>query len=143
MPAYIHSDRVAFHETDAAGIAHFSSYFLYAEEAETAALASLGIFSAESLARYVFPRVQASASYTRPLRFHEAYEAQAAITHIGNSSLKWHVDIISEKGPCACVELITSRRLVTTGEAAPYTPAEQEALKTLMPMPGAAPAEQP
>ncbi len=137
MPAFIHHGRVAFHETDAAGIAHFSTYFLYAEEAETAALASLGIFSASSLRAYGFPRVQASAQYSNPLRFHDAYTVHASLLHIGNSSLSWRFDIACGEAACARVELVSARRHAADGSAAPYTEAEKAALRTLMqPAPG-------
>ncbi len=132
MPPCTHRGRVAFHETDAAGITHFSNYFRYAEEAETAALASLGVFSAESLSRYAFPRVQASARYSRPLRFHEAYEVRTGLLRIGASSLHWQFDICGEDGPCACVQLVSARRDKATGKAAPYSESEREALKTLL-----------
>ncbi len=132
MPPYLHSGRVAFHETDAAGIVHFSNYFRYAEEAETAALASLGIFSADSLRRYAFPRVQVSARYSHPLHFHEAYEVRAWLTGIGNSSLQWRFDIAGANTLCACVEVTTSRRHGADGSAAPYSPQEKAALQHLL-----------
>ncbi len=131
MPPFIHHGRVAFHETDAAGIVHFSRYFLYAEEAETAALASLGFFTADDLSRYCLPRVQVSAQYSRPLRFPEAYEARASLTHIGNSSLHWHIDIVGRDGGAACVDMVSARRHVADGTAAPYSAAELSALEAL------------
>ncbi len=141
MPAYTHHGRVAFHETDAAGIVHFSNFFRYAEEAETAALASLGIFSADTLRHYAFPRVQASARYLSPLRFHEVYTVHATLRHIGNSSLSWSFDIIGKAAPCACIELISSRRHAADGSAAPYTETEKEALRTLLPEPNDSPID--
>ncbi len=132
MPAYTHHGRVAFHETDAAGIAHFSSYFLYAEEAETAALASLGIFSADTLRHYALPRVQVSARYSRPLHFADAYVVRTTLSYIGNSSLTWCFDIMCEEAACARVELTSARRHVADGSAAPYTPQEKAALATLL-----------
>ncbi len=140
MSAYIHRGRVAFHETDAAGIVHFASYFLYAEEAETAALASLGIFSSDAATRYGFPRVQASANYARPLRFFESYAVHAGLTHIGSSSLHWRFDIAGEAGACASVELISSRRHAADGSAAPYSEEEKAALQSLLLLEDASPA---
>ncbi len=136
MPAFTHHGRVAFHDTDAAGIVHFANYFLYAEEAETAALASLGIFSADTLRRYGFPRVQAGAQYLAPLHFHDVYTVHAGLTHIGNSSLAWRFEIVGEKGPCARVELVSSRRHAADGSAAPYSEEEKAALSTLLHTPG-------
>ncbi len=130
MPAYIHQGRVAFHETDAAGIVHFSNYFRYAEEAETAALASIRIFDARTLERYTFPRVQANAQYNRPLCFPEAYTVRAFIRRIGNSSLTWRFEISSKEKSCAIVDLV-SVRCYATGGVAHYTADEKAALETL------------
>ncbi len=124
MPAFIHQGRVAFHETDAAGIVHFANFFLYAEEAETAALATLGLCPAEA-ARYAYPRVKAEASYARPLHFHEAYEVRTTITHLGESSLHWRFDICGEWGGAACVQMVSARRHVSDGSRAPYSPEER------------------
>ncbi len=135
MTPHHHQGSVAFHETDAAGIVHFSNYFRFAEEAETAALASLGIFSEHSLQRYAFPRVQASAQYSQPLRFAAAYTVQTTLTSIGRSSLHWHFDIIQNGQSCAVVEYTTSRRHCADGSAAPYTPEETKALNTLLQQP--------
>ena len=137
MSACIHRGRVAFHETDAAGIAHFTSYFLYAEEAETAALASLGIFTEDSLRRYAFPRVQAGAEYSRSLRFHEEYEVHASLQRLGNSSLHWLFDIRSHGESCARVQLVSARRHAADGSAAPYSDVERDALQRLLARPEA------
>jgi acyl-CoA thioester hydrolase len=40
---YIHRRRVLFHETDMAGIVHFSNFFKYMEEAEHSFMRSLGL----------------------------------------------------------------------------------------------------
>ncbi len=133
MPAYLHHGRVAYHETDAAGIVHFSNYFRYAEEAEAAALASLGIFSADSLRLYGFPRVQASAQYNTSLRPFDEYTVRATITRIGNSSLSWHFDIVSEQKSCATLSVTSVRISAEDGAPVPYFPTEKEALRALMP----------
>ncbi len=133
MPPFLHKGRVAFHETDAAGIVHFSNYFRYAEEAETAALASLGIFSEESLRHYSFPRVQASAQYNKPLRFPDVYTVSAVIKRIGRSSLTWCFDISTPGRTCAAVEVTSVRCSTEDGCPCPYFPHEIELLRTLMP----------
>ncbi len=132
MPAYLHHGRVAFHETDGAGIVHFSNYFRYAEEAETAALASLGIFSADTLRHYGFPRVQASAQYNASLRPFDEYTVRACITRIGNSSLTWRFDLSGKGKSCATLSVTSVRVCAESGAPAPYLPAEKEALQALM-----------
>ncbi len=132
MSDFIHKGRVAFHETDAAGIVHFSNYFRYAEEAECAALASLELFSADTLRDYAFPRAQARAQYNNPLRAFEAYTVRAAITRIGNSSLTWLFDISGEGKTCATLSITSVRVCTETGTPAPYFPHEKEALRALL-----------
>ncbi len=135
MPEFTHPGRVAFHETDAAGIVHFSNYFRYAEEAETAALASLGIFSADTLHHYAFPRVKASAHYNNPLHFGEAYEVLASLERLGKSSLTWRFEVVNEQHSCAVLEVTTARRHAADGSAAPYSEEEKAALRCLIPEP--------
>ncbi len=130
MPPLEFHGRVAFHETDAAGIVHFAQFFLYAEEAETQAMDALGLFAADS--PFLYPRVQAHAVYSRPLRFHEAYAARIGLVRIGRSSLHWRTDILGENGTCARVTCVSARRREEDGEAAPFTPAEKEALQGLL-----------
>jgi YbgC/YbaW family acyl-CoA thioester hydrolase len=65
--------RVQFHETDMAGIVHFSWYFRYLEEAEHAMWrqAGLSIAGGNGIA---WPRVAASFEFLRPLRFEDEFE---------------------------------------------------------------------
>jgi len=68
--------RVAFSETDMAGIVHFSHYFRYMELAEDAFFRHLG---AELIRRaegevYGWPRVRASCDFKAPLAFGDEVE---------------------------------------------------------------------
>ncbi len=131
MPAFIHRGRVAFHETDAAGIVHFSNFFRYAEEAETAARATLGL-TANALSLYMYPRVRVEATYAHPLRFFEAYEIHTTITHMGESSLHWRFDICGEHGGKACVLMVSARRFKADGSRAPYSTEELAGLRQFL-----------
>lgn len=130
MPPYLHYGRVAFHETDAAGIVHFTQYFRYAEEAETHALASCGF----SPAGYAYPRIQAQADYRQPLRFWDEYSIRTTLEHLGNSSLRWRFDIMAAAGLCATVRCTTARR-TPQNEPAPYSHEERQALQQLLSSP--------
>lgn len=130
MPPYLHRGRVAFHETDAAGIVHFSQYFRYAEEAETHALAACGF----SPTGYAYPRIHARADYQSPLRFWDEYAIRASLEHIGNSSLQWRFEISNAQGPCATVCCTTARR-TPQNEPAPYSESERHALQALLECP--------
>jgi len=67
--------RVAFSETDAAGIVHFAHFFRYMEDAEHAMLRELGLSVHRDIGDDVagFPRVSASCDYRKPLRFEEVF----------------------------------------------------------------------
>lgn len=67
--------RVAFSETDAAGIVHFSHFFRYMEDAEHAMLRDLGLSVHQNIGDDVagFPRVSAACDYKKPLRFEEVF----------------------------------------------------------------------
>lgn len=130
MPAFTYSRRIAFHETDAAGIVYFANYFRLAEEAETHALASLA--TAEVFRSFAYPRVHAEADYHAPLRFFEEVSIQARITRIGSGSLHWEFLISGSAGLCATVRCVSARRHISTGAAAPYSEEERAALAALL-----------
>jgi YbgC/YbaW family acyl-CoA thioester hydrolase len=67
--------RVAFSETDAAGIVHFSNFFRYMEDAEHAMLRQNGLSVHRDIGDDVagFPRVSATCDYRRPLRFEDVF----------------------------------------------------------------------
>ncbi len=131
MAAYIHQGRVAFHETDAAGIVHFAQFFRYAEEAETYALDSLGLIGATSTAGMMIPRVHVEADYKKPLRFWELYTVHARITKLGGSSMHWQFDLMQGDTCCAVIRWV-SARLDSRGQKADYSEQEREILSRLM-----------
>ena len=75
MPAeHRYQRRVQFHETDLAGIVHFSWYFKYMEEAEHALWRSVGMSIAPPNPEFGFPRVNATCDFKAPLKFEEHLE---------------------------------------------------------------------
>ena len=128
MSAFIHKRRIAFHETDAAGVVYFANYFRLAEEAETHALASLG--SIVTRDGYLYPRVHAEADYLAPLRFFDEVSVHARIIRIGSSSVHWKFDIFNGEQICATVQTISSRRN-RDGSAAIYSEEERNAYQAL------------
>jgi len=81
--------RVQFHETDAAGIVHFSCFFRYMEEAEHAFWRSVGLSVAAPDSRFGWPRVAVSADYRHPLRFEDEVEIHLRIVAMTERSLKY------------------------------------------------------
>ena len=67
--------RVAFSETDAAGIVHFAQFFRYMEDAEHAMLRDLGLSVHRDIGDDVagFPRVSAACDYRKPLHFEDVF----------------------------------------------------------------------
>ena len=85
--------RVQFHETDAAGIVHFSCFFRYMEEAEHALWRAAGLSIAPPDARVGFPRVAASFDFRRPLRFEDEFEVLLQVTKKSARSLSYRATI--------------------------------------------------
>jgi len=70
--------RVEFHETDLAGIVHFSNFFRYMEVCEHAFVRSFGtvVHPGENNDGGIigWPRVHSECDYRRPLRYDEEFE---------------------------------------------------------------------
>ena len=94
-PAFTWERRVEFAETDAAGICHFSSFFIFMEQAEHALFRHCGmsIFpQSHSNPRDViltWPRVQCSCEYRAPALFEETLHIDVYIERIGTKSMSY------------------------------------------------------
>lgn len=88
--------RVQFHETDAAGIVHFSCFFRYMEEAEHGLWRAAGLSIAPPDARVGFPRVAASFDFLRPLRFEDEFEVLLEVTRKSAKSLSYRATITKD-----------------------------------------------
>ena len=82
---------VEFHETDMAGIMHFSNFFRYMEVCETAFFRSLGLtlFSQHPEKLYGWPRVRARCDYHAPLRFGDVVEIHLYVKEIRVRSINY------------------------------------------------------
>src|SRR5687767_11426939 len=90
MPAeYRYQRRVQFHETDVAGIVHFSWYFKYMEEAEHALWRSVGMSIAPPKPEFGFPRVNATCDFKAPLKFEDEFEVHVVVEAIGRRSIRY------------------------------------------------------
>jgi acyl-CoA thioester hydrolase len=97
------SRRVEFRDTDAAGIMHFSVFFLYMEEAEHEFLRSLGLSvvideTAGGDVRKIltWPRVHCECDYASPLKFEETVDIGVSITRLGDKSISYQFDFERE-----------------------------------------------
>lgn len=86
--------RVEFRDTDAAGIAHFSAFFVWMESAEHEFLREAGIQLVERVGdgsgeTISWPRVSASCDYLSALRFNDEFEIGVGVEAIGRTSVTW------------------------------------------------------
>jgi acyl-CoA thioester hydrolase len=81
--------RVEFRDTDAAGIAHFSVYFNYMEEAEHELLRSLGtsVVTRDDEGVISWPRVAVACEYRGALRFEDEFEIIVRVERLGEKSV--------------------------------------------------------
>ena len=126
-PLHRHACVVAFGDTDASGWMHFPNVFRYFEEAEHAFLKSRGVLVFDR-ALGGWPRVKVSCDYKRPLLTGDPIEVLLAISRIGNSSVTWDFEILTESGECAAAGSIVTVRVDHEGRPQPITPAERDAL---------------
>jgi 4-hydroxybenzoyl-CoA thioesterase/acyl-CoA thioester hydrolase len=95
---YIYRHTVEYHETDMAGIVHFSRFFCYMENAEHAFLRSLGLSVVLDMGdrRIAWPRVSCAFDFKKPLQFEDVFEVQLSVEKIGDKSVTYHADIVCE-----------------------------------------------
>ncbi len=105
--------RVAFSETDLAGIMHFSNFLRWMEDAEHAFYRSLGL-SVHPMSHgwpeteTGWPRLKVSADFRLPLQFEEEAEVELLVAEMRTKAIRYSFRIW--KNPDA------SRALAATGE---------------------------
>jgi YbgC/YbaW family acyl-CoA thioester hydrolase len=81
--------RVQFHETDMAGLVHFSRFFLYMEEAEHALWRAAGISIHPKGSEIGWPRLHASFEFHRALRFEDEFEIRMRVTALDEGTISY------------------------------------------------------
>ena len=99
LSEFLSKRQVEFRDTDAAGIAHFSSLIVFMEQAEHELLRSLGLFVAPHSVSQAssaapgfdlkWPRISVEAQFHSPARFEDKLEIYSAIKAIGRSSVTY------------------------------------------------------
>lgn len=142
MPStYRLTRRVAFSETDAAGIVHFANFFRYMEDAEHAMLRDLGLSVHRDVGDDVagFPRVRASCDYKRPLRFEDVFTIDVFVSAKTDKSVTYGFTFRKEEeaDPIATGSLKVVYAIKAAGEgkfkAAPLPPEIDQALTVTEP----------
>lgn len=95
--------RIAFAETDMAGVLHFSNYFRLMEEVEHEFWRSLGltVFDRESEPNMSWPRVAVTCEYHAPLRFEDEVELHLVVTKVGSKAMDFTVEFLHGGKRCA------------------------------------------
>ncbi|MGE3777501.1 MAG: acyl-CoA thioesterase [Pirellulaceae bacterium] len=102
-PSFQLQRRVEFCETDAAGIAHFSAFFPYMEQAEHALLRHLGlsVFSPREGGTVTWPRVHAQCNYSGAVRFEDVLDVAVGIERMGHKSVTYAFEFSLQGRPVA------------------------------------------
>jgi YbgC/YbaW family acyl-CoA thioester hydrolase len=88
---FIHNRRVEFHETDLAGIVHFSNFFRYMEAAECDFLRHLGLsIHAETDGETVcWPRGEVGCRFAAPLRFEDEVQVRLSVAKMSARTITY------------------------------------------------------
>lgn len=101
-PTFQFQRRVEFCETDAAGIAHFSAFVQYMEQAEHALLRSLGlrVFAEHEEGGHLsWPRVHIECDYQGTARFEDVLNVSVAVEKLGTKSVTYRFHFRREGSP--------------------------------------------
>ncbi len=84
---------VAWVDTDALGIVHFSNYFRLCERTEQLFFESKGLYGRNKV---FLPRVHASCDYLYPMRFRQRARVEMSLKEVGKRSLTFEYTIVNE-----------------------------------------------
>jgi len=115
---------VQFHETDAAGMVHFSWFYRYMEEAEHALWRAAGL-SVANVQDVFFPRVSASFDFKNPLRFGDEFEMVIRITAFSERTIRYACAVTSGETPIASGTLVAACVSVKAGQPLKAVPIPQ------------------
>lgn len=92
MPPLATRRRVEFRDTDAAGIVHFSAFFVWMESAEHKLLRAAGIPVVERGSDGIdasWPRVSATCDYSGAVRFGDELDVSVQVEAVGRTSVTY------------------------------------------------------
>jgi YbgC/YbaW family acyl-CoA thioester hydrolase len=104
---------VQFHETDMAGLVHFSRFFNYMEEAEHALWRAAGLSIHPKGSDLGWPRLHASFEFHRALRFEEEFEIRMRVVAIEERTMSYSCQLSREGTKIATgrLEIACARRV--------------------------------
>lgn len=104
---FVHRRRVQYRDTDAAGIVHFSAFFVYAEEAEHAMWRDVGLSVEPRDTEIGWPRLSASFNFLRALRFEDEIEVRLRVIRKTSKTLGYQALIVHDGRIAAAGTLTT------------------------------------
>jgi YbgC/YbaW family acyl-CoA thioester hydrolase len=88
--------RVAFSETDAAGLVHFTYFFRYFEDAEHALWRQAGLSIHADDSPIGWPRISAACEFRRPLKFEDEFEVRVEIIEMTTRTIKYSGEVFRD-----------------------------------------------
>lgn len=138
MPALTTRRRVEFRDTDAAGIVHFSAFFLWMESAEHELLRSCGIPVVESGAGgpgvdVSWPRVSAGCDYVSAVRFGDEVDVAVSVEKLGTTSVTYGFAFTHAGVPVAKGRVVAVRCQLRPGRRPEAVPIPDDVAARLAP----------
>ena len=101
-PSVIIEHKVTFSETDMAGVAHFSNYFKWMEQAEHALFEKLNLPPLESFPSSLagWPKIGVSCQYESPLYFQDKIQIKLNIEEIKTHSIRYNCEFLKVEQNC-------------------------------------------
>src|SRR5262249_48726536 len=92
-----------------AGMAHFSVFFVFMEEAEHELLRHLGlsVMLADEIGPISFPRVGARCDYQRSVKFEDVLDIEVSIVRLGQKSITYEFNFSQAGTPVASGQTTT------------------------------------
>ena len=101
--------RVEFRDTDTAGMAHFSVFFVWMEQAEHEMLRHLGlsVMLSDEQGKLSFPRVAARCDYQRSVKFEQLLDIEVEVVRLGKKSVTYEFTFSEGGRPVASGQTTT------------------------------------
>jgi len=93
MSSFVYQRKINLYEVDVHGLVHFSNFFRYMEECESAYFRSLGLSFFGSNSEWASPRIKVSCNFFQVAEYGEKLNIILYISRIGNSSIEYTFQI--------------------------------------------------